>query len=176
MKEKILSLLGNHLLYKDAVVADYHDVAKVRLQDIDKHKNLMSSIVNNKDGMLNKVLSDNVYRAEFSELVRLDLLNLNAWVKEKINPHMKAYLEAFIQERENRGLFVPSQALKQAEHDMFQYLFNLPFDEDLEHILYVANMTLRFILQEWLLFPELVYDKESCNDFLDALDLSNCVL
>ena len=176
MKEKILSLLGNRLLYMDAVVVEYHNVAKLRLQDIEKHKVLMSSVVNNKDGMLNKILSDGARRAEFAELDRLDLLNLRAWVKENINSHMKTYLEAFIKERENRGLFVPSQALMQAEYDMFQYLFNLPFDEEMEHIVYVANMTVRFILQEWLLYPELVSDKVSCNEFLDALDLSNCKL
>ena len=176
MRENILSSLSNRLIYMDAVVVEYHDVASVRLQNIEEHKKLMASIVNNKDGMLKKVLLDVAYCSELEELKRLDLMNLRAWVKGNINPHMKEYLQALIAEREKPSLLRPSSELRKAEYEMFQYLLGLSFDEDLEHVLYVANMTLRFVLQEWLLCPELVCDKISCYELLDALDLSNCKL
>jgi len=176
MNEQIKDLLRNHFAYSEQALNNYYRIADIRVKNGAQHRKQMNAIVANEDGVLDKVLNNVEFANYREELKRLNLSNLKFWVKENINPVMKKYLEAFIEEQEQSHLITPSSQLKMAEYEMLQYLFDSDFDETLEHIEHIANKTLRYTLQTWILYPEYVCDKESCREVLAILDISNCKL
>lgn len=176
MKELIQELLKNHFEYSEKVLDNYYRIADVRVEDGAEHRVKMNAVLNNENSMLQKVLSEKEFVDLKRELKRLDLNNLKMWVQEDINADMKQYIIAFIEEIELAPLFYPSVKLRGTEFKMFQHFFDCVSDENWEHVLGVSDLTLRYILQMWLLYPEFICDKYSCKEFLDILYYSNCKL
>ena len=190
LQEQIFCLLGKHFSYADEVVASFAVAASVRfgvpeteiideVGEITSERNsrLFDLVVSSEKCLFSTgdigLFKLNGY-AQRQELCHLDRQNLRKFVERNLNPEMKRYLSVWLKEVEHKGLVAPSPSLAEAERRMIAYLGNRPYEEGSEKVSGIANATLRVMLQEWLLYPELIADADGVGDIVCSLELSNC--
>lgn len=173
MDVQILDVLKGRFTYSEKAIRDYHAIAAIRLGSSQLSKEQMSDILNNRDNLLIEVLNAPEKKDLLEELKKLNIHNAHLLMQDNINPKMKTYLRALTEEIEHPCMITPSQRLKGAENLMFQYLLVQKMDEEKEHVQNIAKRTLRTILQNWVLYPHLLYDKESCQILTQMLFISN---
>lgn len=190
MRQQIFDLLKGHLVYPETEISRFASSGGLRFDSTtEQFRTEISKFINNEDCFLEKLLITNeklpvtakgLFKLDNSalinELKRLDARCLQNFLTNDINPEMKKYLKAFAEEAVHPTLFSPSSDLMNAEFRMFQYILNQPFEEERKKVCDIANRTVRIILQEWLLYPELVGDKYEAQTLIDALDCSNITL
>lgn len=187
MREQIFDLLKRHLVYPEAEIARFASFGQLRFDS--SHNQLQKEtnrLLSNQDNVLQMLLVtqeklpnadkglfklDNA--ALLNELKRLDFKCLQDFLTNDINPEMKKYLTIFAEEAGYPKLFSPSSKLTNAEFKMFQYIMNQSFEEECDKVCDIANRTIRIMLQEWLLYPELVTNKEEAETLITALSCSN---
>lgn len=178
MREKILTLLGNKIVYPQVAVKNFLESLSVRYaSNSDFYQQFARAL---EDGRCLCQLLDDPSPKFATELKRLNCMGvkvrLNEWrdagYEESV---VTEYLEKVVEELENPSFFSSSAALSSAEYRMLQYLLDETcFNEDWTELEGINNQNLRLVLQQWALFPELVSLKDSCQDLLDVLSISDC--
>lgn len=176
MKEQILNLLDNKIVYPEKAVKKFMTSLDIRYAKDSELYQLFTQATQNENLCLLRGVSPEVDE----ELKRLNCLGIVTRLKEwHQNGHSETvvtrYLQKISDELENPTFFGPSAELQIVEHTMLHNLLEeTKFSQDLTELEGINNQNLRLVLQQWLLYPELIYCPDSCQELLDALSISDC--
>ena len=178
MKEQILNLLDNKIVYPEEAVNKFMSSLNVRYATNSELYQLFNRTLQDKKGPLFLLKKSSPEADE--ELKRLNCLGITTRLKEwRQNGHSETvvtrYLQKIVEELQNPTFFGPSAGLKIEEHNMLNNLLEeTRFNQDRTEIEGISNQNLRLVLQQWLLYPELIYFPDNCQELLDALSISDC--
>ena len=180
MREQILHLLGNKIVYPENTVKKFLNIMAVRChKESELYRQLEATLSKNR---LSLSLIDDSSPELKQELTKLNCLavhnRLHEWHE---NGHAETvvtrYLEKLVEELENPTFFGPSADLQAEEYTMLHTLLeNTHFNQEKTELEGINNTNLRLVLQLWLLYPELITLPDSCKELLEGLGLSNCEL
>lgn len=178
MKEEILNLLDNKIVYPEEAVKRFMTSLKIRYAKDSELYQLFNETLQDKKGPLFLLKESSPETDE--ELKRLNCLGITTRLKEwPQDGHSETvvtrYLQKIVEELQNPTFFGPSTGLKIEEHNMLNSLLEeTRFNQDRTEIEGISNQNLRLVLQQWLLYPELIYFPDNCQELLDALSISDC--
>ena len=175
MKKEILEILGGHFDVDEKALKTYFGIAAVRLgPDKAEFQQQIKDILQNSHHELEQVLLGKEGEKWLSELKLLDTQNRKHALEHMDMPEAyRTYLSLLTEEIENPKLNSPTLALQAAEHDLFEDFADRKFEEnDYSSLQGLDKSVLRLILQEWLLYPELLGNREDLDLILYMLQFT----
>ena len=176
MKEQILSLLDNKIVYPEKTVNKFITSLSNRYAKDSELYQLFIKAMQDENLFPLKGISPEVDE----ELKRLNCLGIATRLKEwHQNGHSETvvteYLQKISDELENPTFFGPSAELQIVEYNMLHYLLEeTRFNQDLTELEGICNQNLRLVLQQWLIYPELICFPDKSKALLDVLSISDC--